>query len=413
MYQTFTLPNGIKLLHRQISNGVAHLGLYVNAGSRDERADENGIAHFIEHMIFKGTRKRKAFHILSRMENVGGDLNAYTTKEETCIYCSFMPSYYDRALQLIQDITFNSVFPEKEIKKEKDVIVDEINSYRDNPSEEIYDEFENLLFDGHPIGRNILGTPDTVKHIKRNQLQHFVSENYSTSKIVIASVGNISFTRLKNLVLKYYSEISSSPSSQKRERFTNYQPASNSIGKPTYLSHGCIGNLAYPMDDKRRLTMVLLNNILGGPGMNSRLNLSVREKYGFTYTIDSMYQSYSDSGVFCIYLGTMPGYMERSVELVHKEMDKLRKVKMGTLQIKRARQQLIGQLAISLESHLSEMLSKGKSLLHLNRVFTFEEICSGIEKITPEELMETANEVFDPVRLSSLLFKSNQKEDDD
>jgi predicted Zn-dependent peptidase len=324
VYKTHILNNGIRIIHKHVNNGVAHCGLIINDATRDESDDENGIAHFIEHMIFKGTQKRKAFHILSRMENVGGELNAYTTKEETSIYASFLPKYYERAIELIFDIIFHSVFPEKEIKKEKDVVTDEINSYRDNPSEEIYDDFENLLFSGHPMGRNILGTIENVKGFSRRKILDFIGQNYHTDQMVITSVGNIDFEKLKKIYEKYFSGIPENPGKNQRKTFQNYKPLNKIEEREVFLSHGCIGNLAFPMNDKRRLPMVLLNNILGGPGMNSRLNLGVREKYGFTYSIDSQYIPYSDTGVFSIYLGTDKGYMEKSIELVHKELQKLR-----------------------------------------------------------------------------------------
>jgi len=412
MYQQHTLNNGIRIVHRQISNGVAHCGLIINAGSREEQDHENGIAHFIEHMIFKGTRKRKAYHILTRMENVGGDLNAYTTKEETCVHCSFLPVYYDRALELMNDIAFNSIFPEKEIPKEKDVVIDEINSYKDNPSEEIYDEFENLLFDGHTLGRNILGTIESLQSITKEKILGFIGENYIPGEIVISSIGNIPFEKLVRLIEKYYAAVGNNKQVKPRTKFTNYKTQGRVVEKPTFLTHACIGNLSYAASDPRRMVMVLLNNILGGPGMNSRLNLAIREKYGLTYNIYSNYQPYSDTGVFTVYLGTTGPEFDKSMQLVHKEFDLLCTRKMGTLQFIRAKQQLKGQLAIAFESHLSEMLSKGKSLLQLNRVFTLHEIFERIDMVTTEQLIETANEVFDKNRLSTLVFLSNSNETD-
>jgi predicted Zn-dependent peptidase len=406
MYQDITLKNGIRLLHRQTSDAVAHCGLIINTGSREESEKENGMAHFIEHMVFKGTNKRKAFHILSRMENVGGELNAYTTKEETCVYCSFLPEYYERSIELIQDLVFNSVFPAKEMEKEKDVVMDEINSYRDTPSEEIYDEYENQIYDGHSIGRNILGTRKTVKKFNKKMIDDFILNNYHSDQMIISSVGNISFEKLQKIILKYYGELPANLRTESRSVFQDYKPQSVVLKRKNYLSHACIGNLAYPRKDERRLAMVLLNNILGGPGMNSRLNLSIREKYGFAYNIESQYYPYSDTGVFCIYLGTDAGYMDKATDLVNKELALLRDKKMGTLQLKRAKQQIIGQLAISLESNLSRMLSAGKSVLHLGKVDPVANIISRIEKISSEDLIEVANDIFNPSELSSLIYKS-------
>lgn len=406
-FQYHTLSNGIRLVHKQIANGVAHCGLIINAGTRDEKEDENGIAHFIEHVIFKGTKHRRAYHILSRMENVGGDLNAYTTKEETVVYSSFLPRYYDRAFELISDIVFNSVFPAKEILKEKDVVQDEINHYKDTPSEEIFDEFENLLYQGHPMGRNILGTPEDVKKINKSRILQFIRNHYHTDQMVLSSVGNIEFRKLIGLAEKYFGEEKPSLRTESRKPYKKYRPKNRTEEKDTYLSHGCIGNIAYPRNDERRLILVLLNNILGGPGLNSRLNLGIREKYGFTYSIDSQYAPYSDTGVFSIYLGTDKGYMDKSIGLIHKELTRLRDNKLGTLQMSRAKQQIVGQLAISLESNLSSMLSNGKSYLHLGKVFTFNEIASNIDLISAEELLSVANEIFNPSQLTTLIYKSN------
>lgn len=406
-YLQHTLANGIRLIHKPLSNGVAHCGLLINAGTRDEREGENGIAHFIEHVIFKGTKKRKAFHILSRMENVGGDLNAYTSKEETTVYCSFLPKYYERSLELISDIVFHSVFPDREIRKEKDVVMDEINHYKDTPSEEIYDEFEKMIYSGHPLGTDILGTPEDVRRIDREKIRQFIANHYHTDQMVISSAGNIDFEKLKNLAEKYFGGIPANYRRNGRMPYKGYIARQGEEKRNANLSHACIGNTAYSMKDDRRLSLVLLNNILGGPGMNSRLNLSIREKYGFTYNIDSMYLPYSDTGVFSIYLGTDKGYMDKSIRLVHKELKRLRENKLGTLQLQRAKQQITGQIAIALESNVNEMLSNGKTFLHMDRVDSFAEISRKINDIKETQLLEVANEIFDPGQLTSLIYRSN------
>lgn len=392
------------MVHSHNSREVAHCGIIINTGSRDETEDENGMAHFIEHLIFKGTKKRKAYHVLSRLENVGADLNAYTTKEETVIYASFLNPYYDRSMELIADITFNSIFPEKEIKKEKDVVLDEINSYKDSPSEEIFDEFESLLFDGHPIARNILGTPESVKKIKREDILNFIKNNYHTDQMVISSVGNIDFKKLIKIVEKYFGDIPANLRTKKREKVIRYEPEIKTIHRNTYLSHCIIGGVAYHIEHDKRPGLVLLNNLLGGPGLNSRLSLAVREKHGYTYDIESNYQPYSDTGVFSVYLGTDKGYLKKSISLVKKELTQLRKKKLGSLQLQRAKQQIIGQLAISLETNLSEMLSIGKSLLQMNKINTIKEIHDDIDAITASELLEIANDTFDPKQLSTLIY---------
>lgn len=403
-YQFYTLKNGIRVVHSYNAREVAHCGITINTGSRDEAEDENGMAHFIEHVIFKGTEKRKAYHVLSRLENIGGDLNAFTTKEETCIYASFLHPYFERTLELISDITFNSSFPEKEINKEKDVVLDEINSYKDSPSELIFDDFEELLYDGHPIARNILGTPESVKSFTKEKVRQFIRKNYHTDQMVISSVGNIKFSKLIKLIEKYFGEIPANLRSNGRQKMVAYEAQKKLINKRTYLSHSCIGNIAYPLDHKNRLGLVLLNNLLGGPGLNSRLALAVREKYGYTYDIESHYQPYSDTGLFCIYLGTDKDYVDKSIRLVKKELNLLRRKKLGSLQLQRAKQQIIGQLAISLESNLSEMLSMGRSLLMLNKIDSIREIHDAIEAVDAAKLQDIANEIFDPKQLSLLIY---------
>ncbi len=403
-YEYHQLANGIKVVHRQTSRDVAHCALMVDTGSRDENATENGMAHLIEHMIFKGTKKRKAFHVLSRMENVGAELNAFTTKEETCIHASFTKQHYARALELFADVAFNAVFPAAELEKEKEVILDEINAYRDTPSEEIFDEFENQVFNGHPIGRNILGTEDSVRSLSRNDIFRFVQRNYGTNKMVISSIGNIPFQKLILLIEKQFSHAPFRQNGYSRRKFLDYAPEKTVSDRSSFLSHCMLGNLSFERVHPRKHSMILLNNILGGPGMNSRLYLNIREKYGFAYTIESHYHSYSDTGLFTIYLGTDPKSVEKSISLVGKELDKLRNQALGTLQLHRAKQQLIGQLAISFESGLVEALSVARSHLQFNRIDTMQDVVRKIENITAGQLLETANEVFDRDKLSLLIF---------
>ncbi len=405
-YQYHILKNGIKIIHREIPGKVSHCGLMVNTGSRDETESENGIAHLIEHLIFKGTNKRKAYHVLSRIENVGGDLNAFTTKEETCIYASFLSPYYKHSLELFADVAFNSIFPQKELEKEKDVIVDEINSYNDSPAELIFDDFEDLIFTGHSLGRNILGSINNVKTINRKSIFRFVKTNYSTDQMVIASVGQIKFQKLISLSEKYFGNIPVSLNNVNRTPFTNYRPAKQSETKSSYLSHCMIGNVAYSRTHPKKLTLLLISNLLGGPALNSRLNMTIREKYGYAYSIESMYQPYSDTGVFNIYIGSDKNHVDKSIGLVYKELNKLEKAKLGTIQLHRAKQQLTGQLAISGESFLNEMLGIAKAYLHNSRVRSINEIISDIEKITSEQIIEVADEIFKPSQLSTLIYKA-------
>lgn len=406
VYNDFTLSNGIRIVHRNVKSAVSHCAIIINAGSRDENENEHGMAHFIEHVIFKGTSKRRSCQILSRMENVGGEINAFTTREDTCIYSSFLNQYYERALELISDIVFNSTFPEKEIEKEKDVVIDEINSYKDNPAEEINDEFEKQLFFGHTIGQYILGVPESVKAISRSKLKKFITRCYNTDQIVICSVGNLSLNEFIKHTQRYFGSKRNSRREWRRKPFKNYKPYEKIIKKPIHQTHCIIGNIAYSNTNKMKNPMILLNNILGGPGLNSRLSMNIREKFGFCYNIDSSYNTYSDCGSFCIYMGTEDQYIEKVISLVHKELVKFRDDKIGNMQFRYAKQQLIGQLAISYEHNLNEMLSMGKSFMVYNKVDTLEEIRKKIEDITQMQIMEAANEIFETKKLSMLIFKA-------
>ena len=411
-YNYHRLPNGIKLIHRQKGGQIAHLALMVDTGSRDEKPNEFGMAHLIEHMVFKGTKKRKAFHVLSRLENVGGELNAYTTKEETCIHASFLNSYCDRSMELLADIAFNASYPAHELEKEKEVILDEINSYKDSPSEQIFDDFEDQLFDGHPIGHPILGTIDSVKRFSRNDLLRFIKRNYNTSKMVLVLIGDVSFSTFKKQAEKHFTTQTIYPSSNLRTGFSDYIPKQQQQSRNSFLSHCITGNIAFDRKHPLKHSMVLLNNILGGPGLNSRLNLNIREKYGFAYSIESHYTAYSDTGVFLVYLGIDPKSANKALKLVHKELFKLKNQKLGTLQLHRAQQQLIGQLAISFESGLSEALSIARSHLLFEEVDDMRTIAEKIRNTNATILMEVAQQVFDTNQFNTLVYLGDQKNTD-
>lgn len=399
-----TLDNGIRLVHARIPGLVAHCGIVINTGSRDESYSEHGIAHFTEHMLFKGTRHRRAYHILSRLEDVGGELNAYTTKEETAIHASFLKDDYERTLELISDIIFDSTFPQKEIEKEKDVVIEEINSYLDSPSELIFDEFEELVFAGMPIGRSILGSPGSIKAITPEKIRSFISSNYSTSGMVFCSVGNISDEKILKLFKKYFS-VPANPGSKRKETVFEYKPAKIESKKSTFQNHCMIGNLAYSIKDKRRVGMFLLNNILGGPGLNSRLNLTLREKNGLAYNVESSYNPYCDTGIFSIYFGTDRNLLDKSISICMNELKKMRNGNLGTIQLAKAKNQMKGYLARGFENHESLMLGLGKNMLVFDRVDSFEEMCREIDELTPSVLLEIANEVFDQERMSMLVYK--------
>lgn len=403
-YEVYELNNGIRLVHKAVNSMVAHLGLLMNTGSRDEKEEEHGIAHFIEHTLFKGTRRRKAWHILNRLDSVGGEINAFTAKEETCIYASFLKQDYSRALELIQDIVFQATFPDKEIRLEKEVIIDEINSYEDNPSEIIFDEFEAMIYDGHSMGRNILGTPVSLEKITRREIGDFINRNYATDEMILCSVGNISFSKLVKLVERYYGDL---PCKSRRELRS---PAGSRTGlrksacKDIFQAHCIMGATAYEAHNDKRYNLHLLNNILGGPAMNSRLNLQLREKRGYSYHTESNYHPYSDTGIFTIYFGTEKTKLEKTVQLVLKELKNLREKRLGDMQLRQAKKQLIGQLAIAAENNESLMLSMARSTLLYERIDPVETIAARIDSIRKEDLIETARELLDENHLNILKY---------
>lgn len=403
-YNIFTLKNGIRVIHKPVLGEVAHCGFIINTGSRDELVDESGITHFIEHAFFKGTAKRKAYHILNRIDNVGGEINAYTTKENTSIYASFTKNHFERAIELLTDILFNSTYPEKELEKEKEVIIDEINSYQDSPYEQIYDDFEDLIFKNHPLGMNILGTEESVKKINRDKILTFLKKHYLTNQIVLSIVGNIELKKIKRLCEKHLNDIPEKKGELNRKTFSEYEPKNICLAKDVYQTHSIIGNIAYDAHHKNKTGFIMLNNILGGPAMNSRLNMGIREKYGYTYNIESAYTVFSDVGLFYIYLGTDQKHLDKCIKLVKREMKLLKTKKISSAQLHKAKQQLIGQITLSEENNCNVMLSLGKSLLLYNKVEDLSDVYKRINKLTVQELQEISNEIFDENQLSSLIF---------
>jgi predicted Zn-dependent peptidase len=403
-YLRHELKNGIRLVHAPLASEVAYCGLLFNTGSRDEREEEEGLAHFIEHVVFKGTRRRKAWHILSRLEDVGGELNAYTTKEETFLYASFLKEDYERAVELLADIAFHSVFPADEIEREKEVVLDEINSYLDSPGELIYDEFENMIFPGQPLGRFILGRPEKVKEITREKVIRFYENNYFTDEVVFCSAGNLPERKILKVFEKHFAALPARSRSVPRRDSARYVRKEERIRKETYQSHCILGTTGYSVTDRKRTALYLLNNILGGQGMNSRLNLTLREKRGLAYTVESSYNPYTDTGVFSIYFGTDRKDLEKSIELTLQEMKKLRERALGPLQLSRAKKQMAGQLTRSLENPENLLPNMGRNLLLFNRTYELREMIAAIERITVQEVRTIANEVLDPATLSTLIY---------
>ncbi len=404
VYRHHELSNGIRLIHRSTYSPVAHCAITINVGSRDELPSENGIAHFIEHCIFKGTKKRKNVHILNRIDGVGGELNAFTTKEETCIYATFLNAYHERVLELFSDIVFNSIFPEKELEKEKTVIIDEMNSYEDDPSELIFDDFDNLVFGNHGLGRYILGTPEKVMAFSSEDVKQFIARTYSTNSMVISTIGEIDFDDWVRLCEKYFGSIETNNKEIKRSPYKNYKPKTKIYNRETYQSHVIIGNLAFSYKNKHKVAFSLLNNIIGGPAMNSRLNMKIREKYGFTYALESNYTAYSDAGLFSVYAATDEKHIDTTIKLIENELDYFCQKPIKPLALKQAKQQLIGQLAIQYESNQNEVISMGKSILNYNRIDSLRITNEEIEKVKAEEIQEIAKLVFEKEKYSQVKY---------
>ncbi len=404
MYKTALLENGIRIIHKCVDSDVAHCGIIINTGTRDESNDQYGIAHLTEHMLFKGTKKRKAFHVLSRMEDVGGEIDAYTTKEETCITASFLHEFYERAIELIGDVIFNSTFPGKEIEKEKEVIIDEINSYKDSPSELIFDDFEDLIYPNHPLGRNILGDEKALAKYSDLDIKEFISKKYNTDQMVFCSIGNVKFEKLLKYCQKYFGANPANHRNYKRTKFENQVVVNKKIRKNTHQAHCILGTYAYSFNDKKRLPLFLLSNLLAGPGMNSRLNMILREKRGISYNIESNYSPYEDTGNFNIYFGSDKENIDYAIELIYKEFELLKSKKLGPIQLNKAKKQLIGQIAIGSEIHSNMLLTMGKSYLIYNQVETLKQTIQKIEAVDSGQLLDVANEIFNPDKFSSLIY---------
>lgn len=404
-YQAYTLPNGIRILYKHAPFTITHCCFIVNAGSRDEHPQQEGLAHFIEHLLFKETEKRSTNQILNRLELVGADLNAYTTKEYTCIHASLLNQHLERAMDLFEDILFHSTFPEDEQEKEKGVILDEIASYLDQPEEAIQDDFEELLFQDHPIGKNILGTTESVARMNGDDIRAFINANYSTSEMIFAVHGNYDFKKIIRLGEKYFGGVAVNQAQKSRITPSRNKSGIHIIKKPISQTHCIIGNQAYSSSHQHKNGLLLLNNLLGGMGMSSRLNLEIREKHGIAYTIESNYTALTDTGIFSIYFGTDTEKADKASRLVHKELKKLRDQKLGTLQLHQAKEKFIGQIALAEENRMGLIISMAKSLIDFNHIDTLEDVFAKINAVTAEQLLEISNEIFDIDQLITLKFE--------
>lgn len=403
-YLTHTLSNGLRIVHKPIESNVSYCGFIVNAGTRDEAPDQYGMAHFVEHMLFKGTDKRRAYHIINRMENVGGELNAFTNKEETVVYSVFLEQHFSRAIELLSDITFHSNFPQSEIEKEVEVIIDEIHSYEDSPSELIFDEFENLVFDQSQIGHNILGSAELLQNFDGQMAKAFVNKFYNPSNMVFFSLGRTDFKKIVYYAEKYLSAIPDIKSDIQRIKPVDISSVNKREDKDTSQAHVLIGGRSYSLCDPNRRVLNLLNNLLGGPGMNSRLNISLREKRGYVYNVDSSITSYTDTGITSIYFGCDKKNVDKCISLVHKELNRLRKEKLTSSQLSIAKKQLIGQIGVMGDNHENLALALGKNFLHHNHFNTLAETAQKIEAVTAEQILAVSNEIFDERSLFTLIY---------
>lgn len=403
--QILTLSNGLRLVYLHAGSPVAHLGITFLAGSRYEQSHEAGLAHFLEHCIFKGTEKRKAFHILSRLDSVGGEINAYTTKEEICVYASFVKNHLNRASELLADIAIHSNFPQKEIEKEKEIVLDEFNSYLDNPGEKIFDDFEALLFPGHALGNNILGTPEAVQGFTREHLKSYVDRFFFAENAVISFVGDVPLAQLVQNLEKHFSGMRKGASVGSPQGFTDYQVFRKRLKEANYQAHAVLGGMAPGYTDESRRGMTLLINVLGGPALNSRLILSVREKYGYSYNIEASYGPYADLGYWSIYFGTDQKYLNKTLKVVYRELKRIRETALTPNQLLQAKEQLKGHIALSLDSNVGLMQGLGKSLLQFNQIDTIQEMYASIDKLTRDELKHIAETWFREDTVSELIFE--------
>ncbi|MFW5478839.1 MAG: M16 family metallopeptidase [Segatella copri] len=446
-YNTYTLDNGLRIIHLPSDSKVVYCGYQINAGIRNEEPGEEGLAHFCEHVTFKGTERRKAWHILNCLESVGGDLNAYTNKEGTVYYSAILKEHIARAVDLLSDIVFHSVYPQAEIDKEVEVICDEIESYNDSPAELIYDEFENILFKGSPLGHNILGTAEQVRSFKTEDALRFTRKLYRPDNAIFFAYGDIDFKKLVKLIRKALGECPKgrelacsadckSAETPTEERIAEETPTGETpteemeagdanhkvqsskfkvqskvagktivMQKNTHQAHVMIGTRAYDVNDDRRMPLYLLNNMLGGPGMNAKLNLALREHNGLVYTVESTMVAYGDTGTWSIYFGCDEHDVKRCLRLVRKELDKFMQKPLSDAQLKAAKKQIKGQIGVACDNRENFALDFGKSFLHYGWEKNVDRLYEQVDAITAAQIQAVAQELFDKDRLTTLIFK--------
>ena len=402
-FETYTLPNGIKGIHRRVRSSVTHCALVVNAGTRDEHKDEYGLAHFAEHAIFKGTKRRKAYQINCRLENRGGELNAYTTKEDTTIHATTLRSDFAKAVELVADVAFNSTFPERELAKEREVIVDEINTYKDSPADMIFDTFEDSIFAGSELGHNILGTKAALMRHTSESIKQFVARTHTTDQMVFSSIGNMSAKSVQNIAAKYLAEQEATTRTFKRSAPVAVEPFERVVNKHTHQTHCIVGARAYDINDDKRLPLSLLINILGGPSANSRLNTVLREKNGLSYNTEAIYTPYNDCGMVAIYFSSDHHNADLCRELIDKELRSLRTTLPSARRLAMIKRQFLAQMAISMENNEGYMLGAGKSYLVHDEIDTLEEVYRKVSAVTAEQIMEVAEDIFS--HTSTLIYQ--------
>ncbi len=406
----FKLSNGIRVVHQQITTtNIVHCGIFLGIGSRDENPLNQGIAHFWEHMVFKGTRKRTSLDIIESLDSIGGELNAFTDKEKVVFYASVRDQYVERAVDVLTDITFQSTFPKEEIEKERSVILEEMSMYYDNPDDSLQDELEAVIFRNHPMGMNILGNEETVRAFRKKDFVSFFADHADSRNIVFSCIGNISLSEVERMAKKYLERKPAFKSIVRRKKFGVYDRREKIIQRGAKQSRCAIGRASYPLFDKNRIPFYLMSNILGGPGMNSRLSLSVREKYGLVYAIDAHYLSYSDTGMFAIYFGTEPKQVKKCMTLIRREMDKLAGKRLRPYELASAKEQIKGQLALSEENNLGLMIMMGRAVIDFGTVPQLEEVFDKIDEVSSLDLQEVAEEMFDEEKLSYLFMEPTSK----
>lgn len=406
-YSTATLPNGLRVIHRKSDSQIVYCGYQIAVGTRDEAPGEEGLAHFCEHVTFKGTERRKSMQIINCLESVGGEMNAFTNKQATVYYAALQKDHFKKAVDLLSDIVFHSTYPQHEIDKEVEVICDEIESYEDSPAELIFDDFENAIFEGHPLGHNILGTAENVRRFTTDDAKRFTQKHYRPENAIFFCYGDIPFETLLRLITKHSPKTEAAPLMEAKKETWQGGPTEREIiiQRDTHQAHVMIGCRAYDINDPHRMALYLLNNILGGPGLNARLNIALRERYGLVYSVESTMVSYGDTGMWATYFGCDQKDVRRCLRLIRKELDKVMEKPLTDKQLAAAKQQIKGQIALACDNHESFAIDFGKSFLHYGWEKDIEALYSKLDGLTATDLQSVAQDLFKIDNLTTLIYK--------